>query len=227
MKRRNFLGLIAAGASIQFLPSVAAAEAAPLANKPILWTAEVLTVEMEKMFACRMGPAMAFFEVVRGTDKIVEVKPDLKTEYVRHDEFVLVQEPPVQEHDRFVYQTYGFAIQGGDAWEAEHKLARHFYDEFSKLDTKNLVWRRKPQFETQEVTEYGDTWMSHEAIDDRPDLLAKKPDNVELDFLTDNYRYVTRRYPLHKMTMRLVFTDRDAPPTGFARQEGAPLPRIA
>ena len=210
MDRRNFLGLMAAGAAMQVLP-VLATEAPILANAQI-WTAETLTFEMEKMFACRMGPPMAFFEVVKGTGEIVETPRTL---------------PYPPEYNRFIYQTYGFAVEGGEAWEAEHRLAKHFYDEFSKLDTKNLVWRRKPQFETQEVTEYGEVWATAEDIEDLKASLQNKPQNVGLDFSTNNYRYVTRKYPLHRMTMRLVFTDQQDFPISIARQEGEPLPRIS
>lgn len=209
MQRRNFLGLLVAGAAYPVLPSLAI-EAPPLVNQQI-WTAATLTVEMEKMFACRMGPPVAFFEVVKGTGEIVETPRTL---------------PYPPEYNRFIYQTYGFAVEGGDAWEAEHRLAKHFYDAFSELDNKNLVWRRKPQFETQEITEYGEVWATTEDIEDLKVSLENKPQNVELDFLTGNYRYVTRKYPLHRMTMRLVFTDRADIPDSLVRQEGAPLPRI-
>ena len=210
MDRRNFLGLMAAGAAMQVLPALATE--APISANAQIWTAETLTIEMEKMFACRMGPPMAFFEVVKKTGEIVETPRTL---------------PYPPEYNRFIYQTYGFAVEGGDAWEAEHQLAKHFYDEFSKLDTKNLVWRRKPQFETQEVTEYGEVWATAEDIEDLKVSLENKPQNVELDFSTNNYRYVTRKYPLHRMTMRLVFTDQQEFPISIARQEGEPLPRIS
>lgn len=210
MQRRNFLVALTAGAALPLLPSLAAAEAAPLVNTQV-WTAATLTAEMETLFACRMGPAAAFFEVVKGTDKIVETP-------------LTIPYPP--EYDRFIYQTYGFAVEGGDAWLAEHQLAKHFYDEFSKFDTKHLVWRRKPEFDTQEVTEYGAVWAKREDVEDGFVDLSKKPDNVELDFFTGNYRYVTRKYPLHRMTMRLVFTDQKDVPVSLARQEGMPLPRI-
>lgn len=213
MERRSFLGLLIAGAAAPLLPALAA-DAPPLANAQI-WTAETLAVEMEKMFSCRMGPAMAFFEVTRDTGV-----------------------------DRHVYETYGFAVEGGEAWEAEHRLASHFYEQFSQVENKNLVWRRKPRFETEEVTEYGDTWRTSEEIEDRkyqveeyvdlngrtrsrylPERTLEVPEGVELDFLTGNYRHVTRKYPLHRMTMRLVFTD-DLATSTFARAEGMPLPRI-
>lgn len=210
MDRRNFLGLMAAGAAMQVLPALATE--APISANAQIWTAETLTLEMEKMFACRMGPPMAFFEVVKETGEIVETPRTL---------------PYPPEYNRFIYQTYGFAVEGGDAWEAEHQLAKHFYDEFSKLDTKNLVWRRKPQFETQEVTEYGEVWATAEDVEDLKVSLENKPQNVDLDFSTNNYRYVTRKYPLHRMTMRLVFTDQQDFPISIARQEGEPLPRIS
>lgn len=217
MERRSFLGLLVAGVAMPLLP--AAAETIPLANQQI-WTAATLAAEMEKMFACRMGPATAFFEVIKGTDQIVEAKPDDVPRKLWEKPVVL------PDRDQFIYGTYGFAVEGGEAWEAEHRLAKHFYEQFSKFDGKNLVWRRKPVFATEEVTEYGDVWASSEAIEDRPDFLYNKPDNVELDPSWGNYRYVTRKYPLHRMTMRLVFTDQQTE-LAMARVEGAPLLRIS
>lgn len=242
MDRRNFLGLIAAGAAMQVLPALATE--APISANAQIWTAETLTLEMEKMFACRMGPAAAVFDMVMG------VPTEVKKIEVRHPLFpnavsVEVAEP-TDPSQRYAYQTFGFAMDGGEAWEAEHRLAKHFYDEFSKLDTKNLVWRRKPQFETQEITEYGEVWLTSEQVEDGHWRLAnwvdakgrervrydptnplEIPEGVELDFNTGDYRYVTRKYPLHRMTMRLAFTDRQNFPVPIARLEGEPLPRIS
>ena len=219
MQRRNFLGMIAAGAAFPFLP----ANAAPLPTNQYVWTAATLTTEMEKMFACRMGPAMAFFEVVKGTDKLIEPTPDDK------ERRLYEPLPLAEDRERFIYTTYGFAVEGGDAWEAEHRLAHHFYNEFSKLDHQKLVWRRKPTFTTEEVVEFGDVWATATEVEDNVlgKRLSDKPDDVQFDFPSDTYRYVTRRTPLHRMTMRLVFTDADrAAPDIFAREEGVPLPRI-
>ena len=210
MQRRNFLGLMVAGAAMQVLPALASE--APVAANAQIWTAETLAVEMEKLFACRMGPPMAFFEVVKGTGEIVETPRTL---------------PYPPEYNRFIYQTYGFAVEGGDAWEAEHRLAKHFYDKFSKVEYKNLVWRRKPEFSTEEIFEFGETWATREEVEDGIKSLAYKPADVEEDFNMGSYRYVTRRYPLHRMTMRLVFTDQQDRLDFIARTEGEPLPRIS
>ena len=210
MQRRNFLGLMVAGAAMQVLPALASE--APVAANAQIWTAETLAVEMEKLFACRMGPPMAFFEVVKGTGEIVETPRTL---------------PYPPEYNRFIYQTYGFAVEGGDAWEAEHRLAKHFYDKFSKVEYKNLVWRRKPEFLTEEIFEFGETWATREEVEDGIKSLADKPADVEEDFNMGSYRYVTRRYPLHRMTMRLVFTDQQDRLDFIARTEGEPLPRIS
>lgn len=217
MQRRSFLGIIAAGAAYPLLP----AAASPALTNRYVWTAATLTAEMEKMFVCRMGPAMSFFEVVKGTDKFVLPPSDVKI-------YSASEAPTAQpEYERFIYTTYGFAVEGGEAWEAEHRLAHYFYTEFSKLDHQNLVWRRKPTFSTEEIFDFGDVWATATDIEDGVHELANKPENVEYDFPSDSYRYVQRRYPLHRMSMRLVFTDADrAAPDIFARQEGAPLPRI-
>lgn len=221
MDRRSFLGLLVAGAATPLLPALADTTP-PLANTQI-WTAETLAVEMEKLFACRIGPAQGFFEMVKGTDQIVAGAPD--------DTPRKIGEPPVVADDRvyFAYSTYGFAVEGGEAWEAEHRLAQEFYARFSQVEQKNLVWRRKPLFETQEVAEYGATWATREQIEDGFIDLADKPPGVELDPNWGNYRYVTRKYPLHRMTMRLAFTDQPSEEelTSLTpRPEGATLPRI-
>lgn len=223
MQRRNFLGLIAAGAAYPLLPTLATPSPAPLENFQI-WTAETLAVEMEKMFACRMGPATAFFEVVKGTSNIVE--PTITVSHKIHED--PLQAPFKDNYERFIYQTFGFAIEGGDEWEAEHRLAQEFYTRFSQVPQKQLVWRRKPVFETMEMVDYGETWATRESVEDGFVDLSTKPDNVELDPAWGNYRYVTRRYPLHRMSMRLAFTDaKDSDTLIFAREEGAPLPRIS
>jgi hypothetical protein len=199
MKRRGFLGLLAAGADMPFLPSVAPAETVVASEE--LWTAATLTQKMEEMFACRMGPAASFFEIVDPVNASL-----------------------VKRH---VYMTFGLAVQGGSAAEAEDRLAKAFHASFEGRDQKNLVWRSMPQFQSEEVCEYGDVWATAEEIEDRFKSLDDKPENVAFDFDKHQYRYVTDRYPLHRMSMRLAFTDKDAEEFLLARKKGAPFSRIS
>jgi len=199
MKRRGFLGLLAAGAAMPFLPSIAPAKTVVASEG--LWTAATLTQKMGEMFACRMGPAASFFEVVDPVNTNIT--------------------------NRYTYMTFGLALQGGSAVEAEDRLARAFHASFEGRDQKNLVWRSMPQFQSEEVCEYGDVWATAEEIEDRFKSLDDKPENVAFDFVHHQYRYVTDRYPLHRMRMRLAFTDKDASEFLLAREEGAPFPRIS
>jgi hypothetical protein len=225
MDRRNFLGLLVAGAATPLLPALADTTP-PLANTQI-WTAETLAIEMEKLFACRMGPAAAIFDMVM--DVPTEVRKVEAQHPVYPNQTYMAHTEPTDPQQRYAYHTYGFAVEGGEAREAEHRLAREFYARFSQVEQKNLVWRRKPLFETQEVAEYGATWATREQIEDGFVDLTDKPPGVELDPNWGNYRYVTRKYPLHRMTMRLAFTDQPSEEelTSLTpRPEGATLPRI-
>lgn len=219
MKRRDFLSALAAGATLASL-SVSALTS----PDPIIWNAETLAAQLEGMFACRVGPAASFYEVLASTGKIIDARDKL---------------PAGTSINRYVYETYVCAIEGGTAQEAEARLAKHFYDEFSKVPTGSLVWRMKPHFQSQEVTEYGKTFLTHEQVEDEAwkytpvgeeyDILQEGkwnvtqfkgkrvkydkdaelvlPPNVEYHFESGGYKYVERKYTLHKMRMRLVLPE--------------------
>ncbi len=152
---------------------------------------------------------------------------------------------------RYEYMAYVCAVEGGSAEDAEMRLAQHFYDNFSKLPAGQLVWRVKPEFESQEVTEWGDTFLTEEQIEDkvwqikervRKDRKAASyrdfaatlelPDSVELDPSTDSYRYIKRRFALHKMRMRLCLPhlydhkQEEYVLPNLVAQEGARTPRL-
>lgn len=228
MKRRDFLGSMIAGATMASLPisSIASPD-------PIIWNTQTLTASLENMFACRMGPpsAMCYFNSKTG-DVMQVTKKDMP-----HERFpnmmVETQIPPPEGYSGYYYETYVLAVEGGTAEEAEAKMAKHFYDEFSKVPVGSLVWRVKPRFESQEVVKFGETYLTAEAIEDGtwktvgPVLLTQSqkanhfairtvkigdeelviPSDVELDFGTMNYRYVEKKYTLHKMRMRLVLPE--------------------
>ena len=211
MERRNFLGSLLAGLAVTTLPLDILAAPAP---DPIKWNATTLANAMENMFSCRMGPPMAFFEMVKGTDNIIEVKPE-------HLKEPLTQ-AQLENHERFIYQTYTIGVEGGSAEEAEAKLAKHFYDIFSNMPASQLVWRTKPQFVSDEITEYGDVWATAEEVEDRLKSANDKPEGVEYDFLSGNYRHITRKVQFHKMRMRLVMPDLQTPAVAdYIKHEGA------
>ena len=203
MERRDFIKSIAAGLAATYLAPSVLAEVAP---SPVIWNTETLTSAMQGLFWCHMGPATAFYEVNKKTGEIVQAPQEsnvkvLGIEPVKPQTF---QEPNAEEFDRYVYTTYACAIDGGDAKEAEARLAKHFYDHFSKLPKGFLIWRTKPHFETIEATKFGDTWATVEEVEDNIVDLNNKPKNVEFDFNDGKYKQVVEKVQVHKMRMRLV-----------------------
>ena len=189
MKRRDFLASLLAGAAATVLPAGAFAS-------ETVWNTATLTGMLEKMFACKMGPPWAFFEVTAAGEILT---PDEKLSV------------PI---NRYIYETYVAAVKGGTAEEAEAKLAKHFYEQFEKVPAGQLVWRTKPTFSSHEVVEFGETWLTSEAIEDSNEEAPFIPQGVEYDFATGNYRFVKEKYTLHKMRMRLVLPevyDEEAP----------------
>jgi hypothetical protein len=216
MKRRTFIGATLAALAAPYLS--AADLVAPSPAKPL--NSASLTSALESMFACQFGPADSVFDLVNGgvvsatrvevNDKIY---PNLKLKKLV---------PVAEGGKRYEYITYVCAVEGGGAEDAEMRLAQHFYDNFSKLPSGQLVWRVKPEFESQEVTEWGDTFLTAEQIEDEAwkvkqgirangklrsyrdhTATLELPDDVALDLSTDSYRYIKRRFSLHKMRMRL------------------------
>ena len=232
MKRRDFLGTLAAGATLASLPINVLAS-----PDPIIWNAETLAIQMEQMFTCRTGPAAAMCYFNSKTGDVMEVT---KTE-VQHERYpnqtVSTPIPPPEGYSGYYYETYVLAVEGGSAKDAEARLAKHFYDEFSKVPAGQLVWRVKPSFQSDDVVEFGKTYLTAEAIEDGTwktsgpvllehcrqrhglyDQFATRsisigdeelvlPSDVELDFDTMNYRHVKKKYRLHKMRMRLVLPE--------------------
>jgi len=219
MKRRDFLGTMLAGVAATSLPLAALEAPAPALQ---VWNTATLTASLEKMFACQLGPAMAFFETNKDGD-IIEVKKEKKP----HPQFPNLMETVYEEtagNKRYIYSTYACAIEGGSAEEAEARLAKHFYDEFSKLPVGALVWRLRPHFESYEATKWGEVWADQAYVEDRihTNIGRVIPPNVELDINDYQYKYVLGKVQVHKMRMRLVM------PHLYASQEEDehPLPHL-
>jgi hypothetical protein len=108
----------------------------------------------------------------------------------------------------------------------------HFYDHFSQLPAGPLVWRVQPSFASEELVEYGKTWATQAAVEDGVKDLTNKPADVELDYMSGTYKYVTKRTQLHKMRMRLVLphlydhSDETVALPELFKPEGALIKRI-
>lgn len=219
MKRRGFLQIFGAVAAHAALPMLAAeAAVAPTAT---VWNTATLTTAMDSMFNSRLGPATAFFELVQSDG--------LKYAELAH---AMGETPDII---RVTYDTFAVGVEGGTAEAAEAQLAEHFYNEFSRYAAGKplMYWRRKPQFQSDEIVEYGETFLTAEEIEDEvwkvrdvgdptwrttahgqmvstqrhkydPTAQLVLPSGVELDWTTNSYRYVTKRTQLHKMSMRLA-----------------------
>ena len=246
MKRRTFVGVAIAALATPYLS--AADLAAPCPAKPL--NAASLTAALEGMFSCQAGPANSVFDLVAGNvvnPMRLEVAHRLMPDYM-----VMKLGPIAEGGKRYEYATYVCAVEGGSAEDAEMRLAQHFYDSFSKLPSGQLVWRVKPEFESQEVTEWGDTYLTAEQIEDevwkvKEGLRANGklrsyrdhaatleiPEGVALDPITDSYRHIKRRFTLHKMRMRLCLPDlydheqEEYVLPNLVPQDGAKTPRLS
>jgi len=137
--------------------------------------------------------------------------------------------PPPDGYASYESETYVAAVKGGTAEEAEAKLAKHFYEEFSKVPAGQLVWRTKPTFSCHVIVEFGKAWMTSEEVGDLR-VTPVIPEGVEYDISWGNYRYVKEKYMLHKMRMRLVLPDvydPDAPSVpGLFKPEGSQVSKF-
>lgn len=198
MKRRDFIGSLIAGATLATLPFESFSSVSP-----ITWNTATLTAKLEEMFSCQMGPSTAF--VYMKGQELVEPKlvwsADPSYPNIQQKSYA-----PQEDCDAYQYETYAVCIKGGTAEEAEAKLSKYMFDEMSKVPAGNLVWRVKPQFASQEVIEYGGTWMTSEALEDsreKPEI----PEGVGYNIASGNYEYIKDKYTIHRMRMRLVLPE--------------------
>lgn len=199
MQRRTF---IQAALAALAAPSLASAELLAPAPSPVVWNAATLTAELEKMFTCQAGPAAPFVDMVAG---VAVAAPTVEVPDKTFPNQIAIAQGPVPEGGvRYRYETYACAIEGGDAKEAEARLAKHFYDEFSKLPTGQLVWRVTPQFASHDDIKWGVTYATREQVEDGFFDLANLPEDAQYDIEWGSYRQVLRKTTLHKMRMRLV-----------------------
>ena len=156
MDRRGFLKAIASGTAMLMLPSLAV-EAAPIAEDAFFpLTVDGLTHWMEDRFITSMGEARAFYElpIAEAVRRYGRIDVDKDSDLVR-----------------FNYLTLAIATEGDDPVKAEERLTFEMIQRLQELKAdQHLVWRVKPQFASDEVIEFGDTWMTKEEIEDRVDL---------------------------------------------------------
>lgn len=201
MNRRGFLQSLAAGAAVIMLPALAE-EAVPelLSAAPeIPTTAAGLTTWMRGAFNVTdvMPAAFATFKKDELLGFGVNLK-DVPKEKLVYDP--VTAEPVAAKFDHFII-AYG--IEGDDPVKAEQLLVSVVYNNLNTLTDRGALFLRvAPTFSHEKMTEYGDTYMTWEDLQDKgmPDAL---PENVELDWDTDSLRYVKRRYTLNKLRLRL------------------------
>lgn len=228
MQRRTFLSATLATLANQYLP---AAEAGFKVPEPVAaWNAETLTAALEQMFDCQMGPAAGLFDMVMGVPTEVRRVQEPHPRYLNH--MITEVAEPTDPKQRYIYTTYACAIEGGDAKEAEARLANHFYDNFSKLPAGQLVWRVKPQFASQEKIRWGVTYATDVQVEDKMYDLANLPADAEYDIEWGTYRQVLSKTTVHKMRMRLVLPhlydheEETVALPNLAKAEGARITRM-
>lgn len=197
MDRRDFLKTLAAGSMMVMLPSLAKTLTPDAAFG--LKTVDDLTAWMESRYECYMGQARAFMCLNEG---------ELKKYNLSMNDFPV--EAKVWEMDNtvaaanIIYSTVAFAVEENNPAKAEQQLVQALKEKFEEVAPQTLIWRVKPEFTSDKMTEYGDTWATREQIDDKlMDHLAM-PADVEYDFISDSYKHVKRRYVLNKLRMRLA-----------------------
>ena len=210
MERRTFLAAALSALAAPYLPAV---DAGVKVNELAVLNAQTLTAALEQMFQCQMGPVAPVFAMVNGVPKEVEkikklptLHPSITFEELAKYPSITVEEiaETVGPQQHYRYITYACAIEGGDAKEAEVRLANHFYDNFAKLPTGQLVWRIKPQFSSHEEIKWGVTYATDVQIEDKLYDLANLPEDAQYDIERASYRQVLSKTTFHKMRMRLV-----------------------
>lgn len=199
MERRTFLAAALSALAAPYLP---AADAGVKVNELAVLNAQTLTTALEQMFQCQVGPVAPMFAMVNGVPK--EIEKVTKPHPLYPNSTIEELAEPADPKQNYRYVTYACAIEGGDATEAEARLAHHFYENFAKLPAGQLVWRVKPQFASHEEIKWGVTYATDVQIEDRLYDLANLPEDAQYDIAMASYRQVLSKTTFHKMRMRLV-----------------------
>lgn len=194
MNRRQFLQTITAGSVMIMLPSLAES----VLSGSGINTVEDFTAWMESRYECHMGEARAYMSLT---------EEELKKYNLGLDD--LPVERKVWATDNYkqvnlIYTTVAFAVEGSDSKEAERQLVQALKEKLEEIPPQTLIWRVKPEFTSDQMTEYCETFATHEQVEDG--LFDRPfPADVEYDFNTGSYKHVKRKYVLNKLRMRLVF----------------------
>lgn len=226
MERRGFLKFLGATGTLIMLPSLASEvvkDVAAPALPAIPATAAELTAWMQGSFKVFAAAPAAFMEVK------AEELPKMYgfgIDDIPAERFAYNTDTGAVGSVRFNHFVMAFGTEGDDPVEAERRLVEAMHYELNKLEANlPLFMRVEPQFRTEQVTEFGDTWMTWEQVQDRTDLLEElervkdgriikytrrlpdapltPPEGVELDIETGAYKYVKRKYTLNKLRMRM------------------------
>jgi hypothetical protein len=194
MNRRQFLQTIAAGSAMIMLPSLAISSGPEGLN-----TATDLTNWLEKRFECYTGDPRAYMALNEEELKKYNLSLDdlpIERRVWANDEKKIVN---------LIYTTVAFAVEGDNSEESERQLVRALQEKFEEIPPQTLIWRVRPEFTSDKITEYGETWATYEQIEDGKMDHLVRPADVEMDFDTGSYKHVKRKYVLNKLRMRLVF----------------------
>lgn len=225
MKRRFFLGATALGGTALATTDIKKFNILEHDDKYnpnwIPSTALELDKKLSEMFYCVDGEPRSF----------MELKREDAEKFMTPNAFNHINK--IGDHDiyRFTYTTFAYAVESDDVVKAEAQLAERFYNEFYELqnatnDKKMLLWRTRPQFSSERLIEWGDTYLTREESEDKKNDYFDIPDNVYYDFDTGEYKYINRKYTLNKIRMRLNMpeVDFDSNISLTAKKEGhAPI----
>ena len=223
--RRNFLKASGAGIILICAPfSIKAKNTSNVAE---------LTSAIEKMFSCKVGYQGAYI-----TEKISKKYRTLLEKKVSQDykerEFAAKKLKSIGEKiEKYKYFTISYGVYMDDATKAESVLCEKVYEELSLVENNPLIWRKKPSFESHEISFYGGIWMTEEMFADKSKIAYTEdgkeyvlksspenciPHNVEKDLETGHYKYKLKTERFNKLTMRIWMPSA----IHLAKTEGAP-----
>jgi hypothetical protein len=107
--------------------------------------------------------------------------------------------PGVSKDDdivRFIHKTVAYAIEGDDQVEAELRLAQAIHEKLNELEKQTpVIIRTQPEFTSEPMVEYGETWMTREQIEDRVDIpILHRGELVATDWSNKQDKWWMDRY---------------------------------
>lgn len=210
MNRRDFLKIFPSLTGLLVPASMTVAA-------PNIGNTKDLIQYMESEFKCSMGSPGPYI-----------------TEELNH-EFSISKTENLE--DRYKYTTMVFCSVGDDKVLEERRIAQYFYEQLQPMKGHELIWRTKPEFDSKEIYEFGEVFMSKEEFEDAyywtgtgiNSTLHKLelPKTVAYDFETDKYRYYKNKYWLHRIRMRIAIPEAHQQLAQIGLSEGERAKRIA